>query len=338
MKAQTIELSVSEPHNVLEKLAEVLGTTCKDGFLKVPEDKGKGYLKGFFLGTSMGMMIRDCEFNSDLLVKRNFHLNAHERVLMTFNNILCSKNQGTEPTSVQNLPSVQIGKGKLNLEMFYPSHTNFRSILVAIYVSDLKLLLGDQIENSVLLSILEAEHAVLLEEIITPAIQKVALEITENDIPETLHPLYYRLKAEELVCLVFAEMLKRGNTPMQAINEIDAEKVYHIRAKILGELSVSPVLEDLANEAGMSKSKLKRLFKQIFGESIFNYYQSFRMKEAARLLKERRLSVSEVGYALGFTNLGHFSRVFEEHTGMKPKKYSHQPVSIGMLPSSSNHD
>jgi AraC-like DNA-binding protein len=47
-----------------------------------------------------------------------------------------------------------------------------------------------------------------------------------------------------------------------------------------------------------------------------------RMQEAARLLKEKRLTVSEVGYRLGFTNLSHFSRVFEEHIGMKPKKYS----------------
>ncbi len=46
------------------------------------------------------------------------------------------------------------------------------------------------------------------------------------------------------------------------------------------------------------------------------------MKEAARLLKEEQLSVSEVGYRLGFTNLSHFTRVFEEHIGMKPKKFS----------------
>ena len=71
----------------------------------------------------------------------------------------------------------------------------------------------------------------------------------------------------------------------------------------------------------MSPTKLKRLFKQIFGDSIFSYYQAFRMKEAARLLKEQ-FSVSEVGYQLGFTNLSHFSRVFEQHTGLKPKRYS----------------
>jgi AraC-like DNA-binding protein len=324
VRAQMLELIVSEPHNVLDKLAEVLGTTCEGGYLKVPENKGEGYLRGFSLGNSIGLMIRDCEFNEGLLIRRNFNLNPHERVLMSFNNILSPKNKSTDRTNLRDLPSVQIGKGKLNLEMFYPSHTNFRSILVAIYVSDLKALLGTQIENSILRTILEDEQPILFEEVITPNIQKAALEITKNDIPETLYSLYYRLKAEELICLVFAELLKRENTPVQAINEIDAEKAYQIRAKILRDLSTPPVLADLARDAGMSKSKLKRLFKQIFGESIFNYYQSFRMKEAARLLKERGLSVSEVGYAMGFSNLGHFTRVFDEHIGMKPKRFSLQ--------------
>ena len=324
VKAQVIELNVSESHNVLDKLAEVLDTTCENGYLKVPENKGNGYLRAFSLGNSIGMMIRDCEFNSDLLIRRNFSLNSHERVLLSFNNILPPKNNKADRADFQNLPSVQIGKGKLNLEMFYPSHTNFSSILVAIYTSDLKTLLGTQIENSILSTILAGDQPVIFEEVITPDIQKIALEVTDNNIPEMLYHLYYRLKAEELICMVFAELLKRENTPIQAVNEIDAEKVYLVRAKILQELSTSPVLANLAEEAGMSKSKLKRLFKQIFGESIFNYYQSFRMKEAARLLKERRLTVSEVGYQLGFSNLGHFTRVFEAHMGMKPKKFSLQ--------------
>jgi AraC-like DNA-binding protein len=33
------------------------------------------------------------------------------------------------------------------------------------------------------------------------------------------------------------------------------------------------------------------------------------------------MSVSEVGYALGFSNLSHFTKVFEEHNGIKPKAF-----------------
>jgi len=71
--------------------------------------------------------------------------------------------------------------------------------------------------------------------------------------------------------------------------------------------------------SGLGLTKLKKLFSQIFGQSIHNYYQTMRMMQAASLLNQ--LSVSETGYKLGFTNLSHFSRLFEKHHQIKPKHY-----------------
>jgi len=72
----------------------------------------------------------------------------------------------------------------------------------------------------------------------------------------------------------------------------------------------------------MSESKMQRLFKQIFGNTIYNYHQFLRVQEAARLIKDEHMSVSEAGYKLNFSNLSYFSRLFEKHIGQKPKKYS----------------
>jgi AraC-like DNA-binding protein len=52
------------------------------------------------------------------------------------------------------------------------------------------------------------------------------------------------------------------------------------------------------------------------------------MQEAARLLKANELSVSEVGYQTGFSNLSHFSRTFEKYIGMKLKRYARHEVKI----------
>lgn len=322
VKGQHLTIDIKESHGFLGKLAELLGTTTEKGFLKIPANKGRGYLRGLLLGNSIGMMIRDCELNDDILTRRNAAPTPHETIIMSFNNVLPSKDNTSGQTNIQNIPSVQIGKGRLNFEAFYPSHTKFRSILLTIDTPNLKELLGSQTENPILKTILESEQPVIFEASVSPQIYKTALEITENDIPEILHAFYFRLKAEELICLLFAELLKRENSSIQTLNETDVEKIYKIKDKILAQLYIPPVLNDLAQEAGMSQSKLKRLFKQIFGESIFNYYQNFRMREAARLLKAHKLTVSEVGYEMGFTNLSHFTRVFEEHIGMKPKKYS----------------
>lgn len=118
------------------------------------------------------------------------------------------------------------------------------------------------------------------------------------------------------------ELEKREEKHLYALNSQDIQTIYRIKKQIIKSLEVPPVINDLAVSAGMSPTKLKRIFKQIFGNSIFSYYQEFRMQEAARLLKEEKLSVSDADYRLGFTNLSHFSRVFRKHTGMKPKQYS----------------
>jgi AraC-like DNA-binding protein len=104
------------------------------------------------------------------------------------------------------------------------------------------------------------------------------------------------------------------------VNDIKA--IYTIKFRLQSHLNEPPGIAALAKDANMSEPKLRKLFKQSFGKSVFEYYQTARMQEAAKLLKEKRMTVSEVGYQLGFTNLSHFSRVFEQHMGIKPKKYS----------------
>ena len=70
----------------------------------------------------------------------------------------------------------------------------------------------------------------------------------------------------------------------------------------------------------MSAPKLRYLFKQTFGQNVFAYYQTQRMHEVARLLREQHLSVAEVGYQVGFTNLSHFARVFQRYQDLTPNK------------------
>ena len=129
-----------------------------------------------------------------------------------------------------------------------------------------------------------------------------------------------------MIYLLFVELLKREKTDVASLNINDIQTIYKIRNNLLTQLNNPPDVSALASEAKFSKSKLMRLFRQIFGTGIFQYYQAFRMQEAARLLQAKQYSVSEVGYQMGFENLSHFTRVFEKHIGKKPKKYSRELI------------
>jgi AraC-like DNA-binding protein len=146
-------------------------------------------------------------------------------------------------------------------------------------------------------------------------------EILSESVDETFKLFFLRVKSEELICRLLMELEKRNGDRLYDLNVHDIQTLYGLKEQILGHLDKPPVIKELAISAAMSPTKLKRLFKQIFGKSIFNYYQEFRMKEAALLLEKNNMTVSEVGYTLGFINLSHFAKVFEEHIGVKPKKF-----------------
>ena len=67
---------------------------------------------------------------------------------------------------------------------------------------------------------------------------------------------------------------------------------------------------------------MHRKLKELTNMSARDFIKSIRLKQAAELLLNKKLTVSEICYALGFTNLSHFSTLFREHYGVSPKEYS----------------
>ncbi|RXK87050.1 AraC family transcriptional regulator [Filimonas effusa] len=162
----------------------------------------------------------------------------------------------------------------------------------------------------------------LFEEFVVAPLLKVVDNIVTANVPILLQDFYYKLKTQELICQLLIALVNRDGKKLYGLNIADIKMLYQVKERLLQNLEEAPCIAELSRFSGMSETKLKRLFNQVFGKSIFQYFQNFRMQEAARLLKEERLSVSEVGYQLGFSNLGHFAKVFEEVMGVKPKQYS----------------
>src|SRR5690606_20495065 len=97
------------------------------------------------------------------------------------------------------------------------------------------------------------------------------------------------------------------------LNEKDINAIYSVRDLLLSNLSAPCSVQELKKMAGMNEVRMRSIFRQIFGLGIYEYYQHVRMAEAARMLRDDKVSVSEAGYALGFTNLSHFTRLFRKH-------------------------
>lgn len=80
--------------------------------------------------------------------------------------------------------------------------------------------------------------------------------------------------------------------------------------------------EELSKKIGIGASYLSKLFKEKIGVSPPEYLVNLRMEQAQRLLSsEAPLMIMEVAEAVGYTDAGHFSRLFKKKFGMWPSEY-----------------
>jgi len=308
--------------NILKSLSQLLGTEVKNGRLEIPEKFGRGYCTGFVFNEYIRMLISNYELNEELDVE-NPEVNISRRMIFfKFQNIFPKKDALLTEKYLREMPSVLIATSRMNTDEVISIHTNTAVINIEVDAKYLNGLFDFSEKSQVLRSLLQNTQPLLFEQVIYPSLQSIVDEIMNESVDETFKLFFLRIKAEELICRLLMELEKRDEKHLYALNNSDIKNIYKVKEKMLEHLETPPIIKELAICTNMSPTKLKLLFKQIFGNSIFRYYQEFRIKEAARKLKEEKLSVSDVGYQMGFTNISHFSRVFKEHMGMKPKQYS----------------
>jgi YesN/AraC family two-component response regulator len=83
-------------------------------------------------------------------------------------------------------------------------------------------------------------------------------------------------------------------------------------------------VEMLTQDVGISRAQLHRKMKEITGIPTSEFIRNLRLEQAARLIREKKVNITQVAYSVGFNNQTHFSTVFKKHFGMTPTEYAEQ--------------
>ncbi len=101
-------------------------------------------------------------------------------------------------------------------------------------------------------------------------------------------------------------------------NDADREKIIKSREILLQHIGEPLTIRELSRKVAINECYLKKGFKELFGTTIFDFYQGQRMEHARYLLYEKGLSVTDVSMMLGYSSISHFSTAFKKQTGLKP--------------------
>ena len=86
---------------------------------------------------------------------------------------------------------------------------------------------------------------------------------------------------------------------------------------IYGKLTVA----DIARTLGKSESAVKTLFSTYREGGIMRYYNTLKIEEAKKLIREGKYNMTQIADMLGFDNPQYFSKSFRQHTNMSPSEY-----------------
>ena len=117
-----------------------------------------------------------------------------------------------------------------------------------------------------------------------------------------------------------AELLALAGGQMTGSLEHDLVKRF-IELAHEGFADPDVTIASLAEELGIHRTTLNRLFFRMMELSPGTYLDQIRMQHALSLLRETESSVKEIAYACGMVHVSYFCRLVRKHTGMTPMEY-----------------
>jgi len=154
---------------------------------------------------------------------------------------------------------------------------------------------------------------------ITPQMDTLLYEITHCQKKGVLKRLFLEAKVLELLMLQMEQFESSVLVkPATLLKGSDIDKIHQARQLIEQNLSHPYSLLELSHQVGLNDFKLKKGFKEVFGNTVFGYLHDLRMQEARRLLAELHKPIWEVAEYCGYEYVQHFSTAFKKKFGVTP--------------------
>ncbi|WP_428228431.1 helix-turn-helix transcriptional regulator [Flavobacterium sp.] len=311
----------------VEPLAKQLEGKVDGNFILVPEHIHTGYR--YFLNCDFGISV--------LYLDVLYHIDIHyrqENKKDDFIGIYYNLTEG-EAVFVSNGLSNPIGRWNYNLAFVdsslrhdYIVKAGSKTFTLCIFIK--KEVIKEYLKNNPSIK----DHA---DDIFNPELNTIVkftrmsnesynllMNLRAHKLEDASFELHLRGTVQNLLA-EYIEKMVLDEIVVDTVNENDLTSIIKSQAYLIENLNCTfPSISFLAQEANMSESKYKSLFKKITGMTPNAFFLNNKLLEAKRVLQEKQLTVTQVSDALHFSNNSYFAARFKELFGMSPKDFIKQ--------------
>lgn len=130
-----------------------------------------------------------------------------------------------------------------------------------------------------------------------------------------------KTSAELNACVTVLQAITTYMLSNQWVVPQRSEFIRHMDRFIEDNIEKEISIEDVCAEFHIRRTRMYSISKEYLGCPLALYIRKQRINHAMRMLDETDESVSTIAYKVGFSDYGHFSRVFKEFIGISATDY-----------------
>ncbi len=315
----------------LISLSRQLQTPIAENTLLLPLDRGTGMIRGIQLEEGLYLRYSRICYNEDTEIIRLASPPGQLRIFNCTFLLTPGSLRLVKPYTQSVLPSASpsnlfLTRNDTRISVMIPAGV-FSNTLELLFTREWLSthLKGMEEKVKAIEDALMAEHPIQVLSENTGTADEGLLREIETELQQPQLPL---LTLRARILLLLSNTTSRW--PKEPAAQPAIRRNWHVQTMRLVEQRLVQSLEDmlpsqkqLAKEFALSESTLKRHFKAVYGKTMYDYYLEKKMELAKWLLQEKKISVSETAYSLGYEKVSAFISMFKKYHNILPGSLKH---------------
>lgn len=180
---------------------------------------------------------------------------------------------------------------------------------------------------------LNSDEKYLLSQLVEEGLSCYEMEDANNPLIQKMHmksdsPFGSSQATKNLLELFLIKLCRNGFSATKrerknyVIDGIDVpyqikDILDYMKENLTGRITV----KDIANHIHQSESQTKKLFAKHYSSGLMRYYNSLKIKEARRLIREGHMNMAQIAEYLHFETPQYFTKCFTKFSNMTPSEY-----------------
>ena len=314
---------------LFQQFVDTFGTAPVNDRLELPASVGEGYLQLEQLPIGLNVLIMNYRLYDDLYYERppgskEFYTLRSREITVTDKMVTTIDNEELKEAPGFH-KSLYLTSSLFDISFFVSKNTPVEAIHIELTSEWMAKYLHMNVYDDILHEYLSLKIKMLDAVIMDADYSKAHAEILHLN---KNHPAEVTILHNRIMYIIerfFTELYEQRKQIKYHLrnNSAEIDAVIAIETRLAeGIKEAFPSVNQLAKDAGMSASKLKTLFKKIYGTALFEYYQERRMLKAKTMLLSNHYSVKETALELGFKNISNFTLAFKKQFGVLPHEYT----------------